>query len=43
MKDFDFMKFEVYPPGGLQGSGGDPELIFVTHETYLTTFVNKTF
>ena len=31
------------PPGCPQGSEGDPEWIFVTLETYLTTFVSETF
>ena len=31
------------PPGCPQGSEGDPEWIFVTLETYLTTFVSEAF
>ena len=40
------MKFEFDPPGPLsapQGSEGDPVWIFVTPETYPTTFVSKIF
>ena len=47
-KLFDLMKFDFDTPrppplGCPQGSEGDPEWIFVTIETYLTTFVSKTF
>ena len=46
-KLFDLMKFDFDtprpPPGCPQGSEGDPEWIFVTLETYLTTFVSETF